>query len=306
MSNSIEKSKTIPFAVLLLGTTALAFAPIFVRLCETTPSSIAFWRMALSTPLLAFAWILFPKPKPKTQLAREAATKIGIQDYLGLMLAGIFFTLDIVVWNLSLSYTSVAHATLFVNFASLFVALISWLIFRKPLGRGLILGMLIAIMGSTLLIWPHMKDTTDSSLLGDGLSLLAALFYALYFLFVQIARQKFSTLCIMTLTGMVTSFATLIFVWCLGETLLVQETASWLALIGLAIIVQILGQGFVAQALADLPVTLSSVVLLLQPVLSGLIAWKLFDESLVAIQMMGMIIVITGVAFAKITHARQL
>lgn len=292
MNNTTSKKIKAPaFIALLLGTAILAFAPILVRLSENAPSSIAFWRVTLSTPILALAWMLLPAPKSVSHKVKS------FWDYMVLVLAGVFFALDLVVWNIALGYTSVANATLFVNFASLFLALISWLILKKPLGSGLVTGMFIAIAGSILLVWPHLEGT-DNSLMGDGLSLLAACFYGMYLLFVQIARKHFGTLSIMTLTGVVTASAALLLALSMGENIQVNEWAAWYPLIGLAV-VQILGQGFIAYALAELSATLSSIVLLLQPAIAAVIAWKLFDEDLLMIQLIGMSIVIVGIAFAK-------
>jgi drug/metabolite transporter (DMT)-like permease len=301
-----EKSTFWAFLALLLGTAALAFAPIFIRLTETTASTTTFWRMFLSTPILAFAWILFPNvPKPKKNQALQGlqglqALKTSWKDYIALVLAGIFFALDLLFWNIALGHTSVANATLLVNCATFFVAFFSWWFFKKPIGFTLLLGILFSFMGGILLIWPHF-NSADNSLWGDILSLGAALFYALYLMMIQIARQTFNTLKIMTISGIVTSIAALIMAWIFNETLFVDSLSSWQALLGLALIVQILGQGFITYALAALSATLSSVVLLLQPVISAWIAWWLFDENLVLIQIIGMLIILSGIAYAKLS-----
>jgi drug/metabolite transporter (DMT)-like permease len=297
MHQPLLKSKRIAFIALLLGTVALAFAPIFCRLSDTSPSSITFWRMALSTPLLATLWLFLPAPQ------RNYSYKPRMNDYLGLVAAGIFFALDLIIWNVALGFTSVAIATLFVNFAVVFVALFTWFLLRKPLGSGFIVGMIIALIGSVLLIWPHL-GSTDHSLLGDGLSLFSAIFYAVYILLLQAARQSFGTMWIMTITGAVSTITACFMAWVLGETLSVETFSSWQALLGLALVVQVLGQGLVTYALADLPATLSSVVLLLQPVIASFIAWHLFDESLALVQIIGMGIILTGISFAKITYAK--
>lgn len=287
-----KKFKSLAFVALLLGSTTLAFVPILVRLSETSPSTITFWRMLLSTPVFFAVWLFLPSPKK--QLNRT----ISYWHYLILLFAGISFTIDLVVWNTALNYTSIAHATLLVNFASLFLALISWLILRKPLGAGLWMGMFTAIIGSMLLVWPHL-DSLDTSLMGDGLSLLAACFYALYLLFVQIARQYFGTLTIMAITGLITTMVSFLLVIYLGETIQIKSMVAWYAMIGLASI-QIIGQGLVAYSLSELSATLTSIILLSQPAIAAIIAWKLFDEGLVAIQLVGMVVIIAGIAFAKI------
>lgn len=290
----MSKKTTIwPLIALLLGTSALAFAPIFVKLTETSATITTFWRMFLSTPILAFAWIVFPS-KPQTQ-----KTEIRFKDYLTIVLAGLFFALDLVFWNLSLEHTSVANATLLVNCASFFVAFISWWLFKEPIHFKLLLGILLAFMGGFLLVWPHF-DTQDTSLWGDFLSLIAALFYALYLITIQIARQKFGTLSIMTVSGVVTTLAALFIAWVLNESLMTDFSASWQALMGLALVVQILGQGFIAFALASVNAALSAVILLLQPVISAWIAWWLFGETLVSIQAVGMVVILLGIAYAKI------
>lgn len=293
MNHHNVQSKVIPFTALLVGTLALAGAPIFMRLTALSPSSITFWRTALSIPLLALAWVILPAPQKEVRSSLPT-----LKHYCILALAGIFFAGDLVFWALALELTSVANATLLVNFASLFVALISWLLLHKAPSKGVVIGMFIALVGSVLLIWPHL-DTWDDSLIGDGLSLIAAAFYAMYLLAVQSARRTFSTLSIMILTGIVTSIAAGILAWVLGETLWVGTLSAWLALLGLAVIVQSVGQGLIAFALLEVSATLSAVTLLLQPVIATLIAWQLFDESLVVIQTIGMVVILIGIAFAK-------
>lgn len=297
-SETTQKTTIWPLLALLLGTSALAFAPIFVKLTETSATITTFWRMFLSTPILAFAWILFPNK----QWVQK--TKNQFKDYLVIVLAGLFFALDLVFWNLSLEHTSVANATLLVNCASFFVAFISWWLFKKPMSFKLFLGILVAFIGGFLLVWPHF-DTQDTSLWGDFLSLIAALFYALYIITIQIARQRFGTLSIMTVSGVVTTLAALFIAWVLNESLMADFSSSWQALMGLALIVQILGQGFIAYALATVNAALSAVILLLQPVMSAWIAWYLFGENLVVIQGIGMVVILIGIGLAKIGSVKQ-
>lgn len=298
-SKNTEKSTFWPFLALIFGTVAIAFAPIFIRLTETTASSTIFWRMFLSTPILAFAWLLLPKKKNDV----DKKIKPHAKDYIALILAGIFFALDLLCWNIALDYTSVANGTLLVNCASFFVAFLSWWLLKKPIHFELLTGIVVTFMGGILLVWPHFS-ADNNSLWGDALSLIAAFFYALYIMMIQIARQTFTTSKIMTLSGLVTSFAAVLMAFILNESLMVDSLSSWKALMGLAVIVQVFGQGLIAYALATLSATLSSVVLLLQPAISAWIAWWLFNENLVIIQAIGMMTILTGIAYAKIASAK--
>src|SRR5690242_5199204 len=94
------------FLCLLAGGCCIAFAPIFVRLSDTGPVASAFWRTALATPLL-WLWLL------RTNGARDdfpSRGKSSLAPFVPLLLAGIFFALDLGVWHWSIVWTSVANS----------------------------------------------------------------------------------------------------------------------------------------------------------------------------------------------------
>jgi drug/metabolite transporter (DMT)-like permease len=70
-------------------------------------------------------------------------------------------------------------------------------------------------------------------------------------------------------------------------------------LVGLALVTQILGQGLIAYAFAHLPASISSVSLLIQPVMAALYAWILFQEAVSPAQFLGAAIVLAGIWVAK-------
>lgn len=294
--SELNKLKSIHFAALLLGCLALSLAPIFVRFCDTPSSSITFWRMLISTPIFALVWWVLPAQK---QTSQTLSLKPSLKDYGCLILAGIAFALDLVFWNLSVVLTTIANSTLFVNFASIFVALLSWQCLKKAPSKGLFIGMMVAILGSLFLVWPHLSF--QSSLLGDGLGLLAAFFYGLYLLCIQIVRPRFNTVSIMTITGLVTVLTALMVAFLFDHSLTVNDAQTWIAIFGLAIVVQLVGQSLIAFSLISLSATLSAIVLLLQPVLAALLAVWLFGENLVIIQILGMLVVLFGVGYAKLS-----
>ena len=88
---------------------------------------IGFYRIGLATIILLPVF-LYRKWKMQVKLP----TAILLFPILG----GILTAFDHGTWNSSLRYTSAANATLLGNTAPLWVALISWLVFRQRL-RGL-------------------------------------------------------------------------------------------------------------------------------------------------------------------------
>ena len=76
------------------------------------------------------------------------------------------------------------------------------------------------------------------------------------------------------------------------------EGKIWGALIGLGVVSHACGQGLIAYALGGLPASLASVTLLVQPVATSFLGIWLLAQPLVPIQMLGAVIVVTGLFFA--------
>jgi drug/metabolite transporter (DMT)-like permease len=142
-------------------------------------------------------------------------------------------------------------------------------------------------------------DFSSTALLGDGLGVVTALFYAWYLLSVKDLRDGgAATLQLMAVTTTVTAAILLPVALASGEPLLPQSGTGWLKLLGLAWISHSAGQGLIAHALAHLPAAFSAVGLLLQPVIAAGFAWMLLAEPLSALQFAGGAVVLAGIYLA--------
>ena len=184
------------------------------------------------------------------------------------------------MWHWSIIYTSVANATLLANLAPIFVTLASWFFFRKRVTRPFLVGMMSAIAGMFVLVGPNFA-AGGTRLAGDALGALTAVFYAGYMLAIKTARDAgISTLRLMAWSTSMTAVALLPAALFSPQPLLPQSPAGWAILAALALVSQMLGQGLIAFGFAHLSASLSSVSLLLQPVLATLFAWALFSETI--------------------------
>jgi drug/metabolite transporter (DMT)-like permease len=139
-----------------------------------------------------------------------------------------------------------------------------------------------------------------SALLGDGLGVVTAVFYAGYILAVKELRDRGAgTLYVMAVTTTLTALCLLPAALASGETLVPQSAAGWAKLLGLAWVSHCAGQGLIAYSLAHLPAAFSSVSLLFQPVMAALFAWMLLSEPLVPLQIAGGLIVLAGIYLAR-------
>ncbi len=280
--------RQVAFLCLLAGGCSIAFAPIFVRLSDTGPVASAFWRTALAAPLL-WAWVARERREaPPVPIARMA-----------LVAAGLFFALDLGVWHWSIVYTSVANSTLLANLAPIFVTLAGWLFWRRSVTPLFLAGMTVGILGMFVLVGPNFS-VGGTRLLGDALGALTAVFYAGYMLAIKSARDaQASTVRLMAWSTSITAVALLPVALASPQPFLPASAGGWWVLVGLALVSQILGQGLIAYAFAHLPASLSSVSLLIQPVMATLFAWIIFGERVGVAQFVGGAIVLAGIWLAR-------
>jgi drug/metabolite transporter (DMT)-like permease len=127
---------------------------------------------------------------------------------------------------------------------------------------------------------------------------MAAVWYALYFLAVQRARATSGAAQVMFWSSLTAAPLLLIAALTLGERLLPATIGGWAACVGLGVM-HVTGQGAIAWALGRLPASLTSIVVLVQPVVAGILGWILFAEVLGPGQVAGAIIALTGVILAQ-------
>jgi drug/metabolite transporter (DMT)-like permease len=278
-------------AALLIGGAAIGGSPIFVRLSEVGPMATAFWRVALALiPLVVWS-----------QLRNGAAIDKPPQrlsDYAMLVLPGVFLAIDLGAWHLSLTMTSVANATLLANVAPVFVTLASWALFRSPVSRIFVGGLATAIAGVVVLKGgPAALGGGD--LAGDGIAIIAAMFYAGYILAIGRLRSRFGTNRIMLWSTASAAVCMLPMALFTEPSLLPPSAFGWAMLIGLAFVSHAGGQVAITYALAYLPPAFSSLTLLLQPVVAALLAWLLLSEPVGLMQAIGGAIVLVGILIAR-------
>ena len=290
---------TAAFLCLLGGGCAIAFAPIFVRLSDTGPVASAFWRTALAVPIV-WLWLLAiekPGTDPDFPHRRERLADRGLSP--AIIAAGLFFAADLGVWHWSIVWTSVANSTLLANLAPIFVTLAGWLFWRQRVTRVFLVGMVMALAGMFVLVGPNFA-AGGTPLLGDALGALTGAFYAGYMLAIKFARDaRASTARLMAWSTTISAAALLPVALLSPQPFLPAAASGWLVLAGLAVVSQVLGQGLIAYAFAHLPASLSSVSLLIQPVMAALFAWALFGEAIGLAQLAGGAIVLAGIWLAR-------
>lgn len=297
MPADASRARTLAIVALLAGATCIGTSALFVKVSEAGPVSTAFWRVFLALPFLwAWAWL---------DQRRAAAAPAAPHSRGLLFAAGFFFAGDLAVWHWSIVLTSVANAVLLANLAPIFVTLAAWLLWRRQPRLMFLAGLAAALAGVILMVGGDFSNTSGRALLGDALGVVTAMFYAAYQLTVTRLRGSVGTARIMAVSSMVTAAFLLPMAWLSGEVFFPATAMGWFKVFGLALISQVAGQSLIAYAMAHLPATLSSVGLLLQPVMASLFAWILLGETLGAAGFAGAVLVLAGIRIATQAEARK-
>lgn len=275
---------------LLAGGAAIGGSPIFVRLSEIGPMATAFWRVGLALLPLAVLFVAsgaHRQPGPAT-----------LSDRVALALPGLFLAIDLVAWHVAIALTTVANATLLANLAPVFVTLIGWLVFRQPVTRAFLIGLAVAMAGIVILKG-GLSGLAAGNPAGDGLTMLAALFYGGYMIAIARLRGRFDTLRIMLWSSASAAVCLLPVVLALEDRFVPASLFGWSMLAGLALVSHAGGQVAITFALAYLPTAFSSLTLLLQPVVAALLGMLLLGEAVTLVQATGGAIVLLGILLAR-------
>jgi len=286
-----------------LGNSLISLSPLFVRYSEVNVATTAFFRFFLSLPLI-WVWMMYDQSRP----TRHRNPKF-VRDYLWLMAAGVFLSCDITLWYLSMQYTTIINSILLNNGCTVIVAVLAWLIFKEKMTTQIVLGIVMAVLGSMLLVGESFELGNPTNLKGDLYALLSAVFYALFIMVTKKLRDQFSTPTIMMWSGFsgvyTLAIIAVVFHSALtpnvpsGYFLLPVTMQGWLILAGLSFFVHVIGQGLMSYSMAHLTATFSALITLVGPIVGAIISYCFFAESLSLIQTIGSIIIILGIVLSQ-------
>jgi drug/metabolite transporter (DMT)-like permease len=271
-------------AVLVMGACVIGLSAILVRLSHTGPAAAGFWRLAFAMPLLAL-------------MTLRTAGSVGRPPKWAVW-AGLFFVLDLAFWHYGIRYTSVTNATVLSNLTPVVVTAFAW-IFLKQRPRALFLAAVAAAIGGAwLMAYEKGGGGLRNQPLGDALSVVTALWYALYFLTMAEGRKTETASRLMLWVSLVGAPLMLVLALALGEPILPADAVGWAACAGLGLM-HVTGQGSIAWAMGRLPTSTASVVVLVQPVVAAWLGWMLFAEPIGPLQGLGAAITLGGVVLAQ-------
>lgn len=283
-----DRHFALALAALLLGAVAMGASPIFVRLADVGPYASAFWRAALALPFL-WGWAALEAGGAKA--AWRGFDRI-------VLLCGLFFAGDLFFWHLAILSTTVANATFLATTAPVWVALGAGLVLGERFGWRIPVGLALCVLGGVALLGESYGFSPER-LRGDTYGLMTAIFFGCYMLAVRAARARLGAGRLAFLSTAVTAACLLIIALALEPSIVPKSLHGAAALLALALISQVAGQGLLAVALGTLPATFSSLVIFLEAVAAAALAWLFLGEALGPVQALGGMLILFGIWFAR-------
>lgn len=281
------------YLALGVGVLALSFSAMFVRWADAPGPVTAFYRMFISI------FLLFPfvaRHIPKTPAIRS-------REIIFPFLAGVFTAFDLGLWTSSLAYTTAANATLLGNTAPLWVALGAWLILKQKLTPAFWRGLAITLAGAVLIVG------TDFILhprfgIGDLMAMFTGFFYGGYFLFTEKSRTQFGSTLHIWIVGIGASITLFVINIIMQNPITGYDKTTWIVFFATAVVSQLIGYMALAYALGHLPASVVSPTMVLQPVVTAILAIPLLNEIPNGWQAAGGLIALTGIYIINRSYHR--
>ena len=274
----------------------ISFSGIFYRYADVSPSTGTVYRALFGLPLLALVGV-------------AEWRRYGAMPAVAVRLAaiaGLFFAGDLLLWHHAIEFVGAGLATVLGNLQVIIVGIVAWLLLGERPSRATLLALPVVLAGVVLIsgaIGGQAYGTNPG--LGVVLGIATAMCYAGYLLVIRRGGRDprrpagpvaiATVFCALAAGGAGALYGDL-------DLALAAESLAWLALLGVTS--QSAGYLLISISLPRLPAVITSIILLAQPVMTVVLSMVLLDEAPSATQLLGVLLVIGGIAGATVPIAR--
>lgn len=271
----------------LIGIVSISFSAIFVRLADVSPDTAAFFRAAYALPALFLIW----------RARRERDRRTSRERWMAFA-AGLFLALDFAFWHRAIGDIGAGLATVIGNTQVVFVGIYAWMFLRERPTRLAFVLVPTVFAGVLLISGLGREDAFGSDpLAGVFWGVLTGLMYTGFLILLRRSNRSLAPPSGPLMEATAGALLGMVFIGPLFDPAF-SVAPTWPAhgwLLALALICQVFGWLLITVALPRLPSLETSVMLLLQPMLTVFWAYLLFAEVLSPIQWVGVALVLIGV-----------
>ncbi len=290
----------LPFA-LFIAILAVSTASILIRFAQTDAPSLVIAALRLTFASLALAPLALTRHRSELRALTRGELLLGL-------LSGLFLAIHFATWISSLEYTTVASSVVFVSTGPLWVALLSPFFLREPLTRPVVIGMSFALAGGIIIaisdacswnngiVCPSLTQVLHGRMMfGNFLALVGAWMVAGYLMIGRKLRAKMSLMPYIFLVYGMASVCLLIIVLVARESLFGYHWLTYVWILLLALVPQLIGHSTYNWALAYLSAAFVAVMTLGEPIGSSILAYFILQETPTITVIAGGVLILIGI-----------
>lgn len=286
-----------PIIYMVIGSILIGIGPFLVEHSAVSAETNTFYRLFIGA-------IFFLGFRYKQNLKRFPILFMLISFLIGLILF-----LDLFLCNKSVLLTSPGIATVLSNLEIIFLVILGRLFFKESPSKGFFWLCPLVIIGIFALVAPLTSILTPLETLGLIMAVGASISYGLYLFFIKYLLVRYpkinpeSLLAFACLSGSIILGIYMIFQ---SENLfLLPSKKAFFSVFMNGIITQVLGWWLISKSIRHIALSLSGIILLLQPAVTYFLDNLIFKRNTHFLQISGAIILLCTIYFIALRYKQK-
>jgi len=230
---------------------------------------------------------------------------------------GLLYFIGFATQTVGLYYTTATKSGFITGTFVIFIPILQMIIEKRAPSRGNIIGIVLVVIGLILLsskgitILDIISELGSNFNFGDFLTLICAVFYALYVVYIDILTKKFDYKPLIILQVLFTGAAGFVFTFLFSYTGI--ETLRYdfnqtviLVILYTAIFSSVLATALQTKYQKTVTPTKAGIIFSLEPIFAALFAFLIIDERLSSFGILGCIFIFTGVLVSELLDKNRL
>jgi len=208
-----------------------------------------------------------------------------------------------------------------VTTTPLWVALFSPILLKEKNNSGIWIGLFLSLVGSSLVALSNdcsfsseqlircdnlSINLNQNTLLGNFLALFGAWMAAGYMMAGRKLRSTIPLIKYVTFVYLISSFFLLFFVFIAGESLIGYSNSTYLWMVLLGLIPQLLGHSLFNWALGHLPAAFVSIALIGEPIGTIILAFIFLQETPTSLEFLGGGFILLGIFLVSVLNTKKI
>jgi drug/metabolite transporter (DMT)-like permease len=278
---SLRERDDIYILAALTAVSAWGIGPILNKSMSVSSSTIVFYRILIGAPVMTVMAYL-----NGGRITKELLRKSSVP--------GLLFGASMIAGFAAFQHTSIANSTLVTTLQPVLIMFVAPKMFGEKLNARKILYSVTAMAG-VLIVVLAAASTSGAHISGDLLAVVNVVIWTAYFVMAKVRR----------LDGVHSwAFLASVFIWAAvvalpfglvtSNDLTAMTTKDWVLITTMALIPGVVGHGMMTWSQSHLDVSLASLLGLLSPVISAVLAWLILHQTLTPMQLVGGLVVLVS------------